>query len=506
MTKIVVIGAGVGGLTAAALLAKDGYEVTVLEAHVYPGGCAGTFYHQGYRFDAGATLAGGFQAGGPHAIVGDLLGITWPIRRAEPAWTIQLPDRRVVRWGYEEQWQAERETQLPAMRHFWRQQEYVAQAVWQFAARIPAYPPSSLGDIVRLGAKIRPAMLPIAPLALTSFGAWLRANRIHDRASRAFIDGQLLISAQVTAENANALYGAIAMDLPRVGAHHVIGGIGNIAQTLVEAFQRLGGTYLKRQAVTSLTPLDQGRYRVSTNKDLVIEADAVLANLTPWALRDLLGDHVPASLVRETQQRPDTWGAYTVYMGVESSAVESECDHYQVIRDYGQPLGEANSVFISLNDPHDSSRAPQGQRTVTMSTHTNIAEWYRLQRDDPEAYHARREAYQERFLQAAESVLPTIRQGIRFIMNGTPQTFQKFTRRPRGMVGGFAQTSLLAARGPQTGLPNLWLVGDSVFPGQSTAGVTAGGMRVAADVARAFGRIRRPVQVSKPPVTVGSGD
>ncbi len=56
MSRIVVIGAGIGGLTTAAILARAGLDVTVLEAHIYPGGCAGTFYHQGYRFDAGATL------------------------------------------------------------------------------------------------------------------------------------------------------------------------------------------------------------------------------------------------------------------------------------------------------------------------------------------------------------------------------------------------------------------------------------------------------------------
>ena len=72
--KIVVIGAGVGGLTTAALLAKRGFDVTVLEAHVEPGGCAATFFHKGYRFDVGATLVGGFHPGGPHQIVGEQLG------------------------------------------------------------------------------------------------------------------------------------------------------------------------------------------------------------------------------------------------------------------------------------------------------------------------------------------------------------------------------------------------------------------------------------------------
>jgi phytoene dehydrogenase-like protein len=314
---------------------------------------------------------------------------------------------------------------------------------------------------------------------------WLKANGIRDQASRAFIDGQLLISAQVTAERANALYGAIAMDLPRVGAQHVMGGIGNIAETLATAFRQLGGSYHKRQTVTDIEPKGRG-YLVKTDKGLEVQAEAVLANLTPWGLAKILGQHTPPGLQRETQTRPDTWGAFTLYMGVDEAAVAGDCDHYQVIQDYGRPLGEGNSVFISLNDPEDGSRAPAGQRTVTMSTHTHIETWYALQAQDPEAYEARRAEYQENFLRAAEQVLPNIRGGIRFIMNGTPQTFQKFTRRPRGMVGGFAQTSLLNARGPGTGLPNLWLVGDSVFPGQSTAGVTAGAMRVAADVERAL--------------------
>jgi len=81
-----VIGAGIGGLTAAALLLHAGHRVTVLEAHIYPGGSAGTFYHQKYLFDAGATLAGGFSPGGPHARLAEILNLEWRVRLADPAW------------------------------------------------------------------------------------------------------------------------------------------------------------------------------------------------------------------------------------------------------------------------------------------------------------------------------------------------------------------------------------------------------------------------------------
>ena len=83
--KIVVIGAGIGGLTTAALLAQKGMEVIVLEANAYVGGCAGTFFHKGYLFDAGATVAGGFQDRAPHQAVGQQLGIEWDVHTYDPA-------------------------------------------------------------------------------------------------------------------------------------------------------------------------------------------------------------------------------------------------------------------------------------------------------------------------------------------------------------------------------------------------------------------------------------
>ena len=57
----VVIGAGIGGLSAAALLTYYGYEVLVLESHYLPGGCAHTFERDGFFFDAGPSLWNGMN-------------------------------------------------------------------------------------------------------------------------------------------------------------------------------------------------------------------------------------------------------------------------------------------------------------------------------------------------------------------------------------------------------------------------------------------------------------
>lgn len=49
----IVIGSGVGGLTAAALLSKAGKRVLVLEQHDQAGGCTHTFENKGFEFDVG---------------------------------------------------------------------------------------------------------------------------------------------------------------------------------------------------------------------------------------------------------------------------------------------------------------------------------------------------------------------------------------------------------------------------------------------------------------------
>ena len=167
------------------------------------------------------------------------------------------------------------------------------------------------------------------------------------------------------------------------------------------------------------------------------------------------------------------------YVGLDADAVPPGLpDHHQVVMDYDKPLGEGNSVFLSLSPTWDTSRAPTGRRALTLSTHTRIQPWWALRQADRDAYRARRAEYTERLLCAAERVIPGLRSRARLVLPATPLTFEFYTGRRLGMVGGFPQTSLLRARGPRTHLPNVFLVGDSIFPGQSTAAVSLGALRV----------------------------
>jgi C-3',4' desaturase CrtD len=488
--KIVVIGAGLGGLTAAAALAKAGLDVTVLEAQVYPGGSASTFYHQGYRFDAGATLAGGFSPGGPMELVGQAVGVaSWKARATCLAMTVHLPDgAQAPLWGDERRWKTRREVFGPGAAKFWRWQEETADAFWELALRLPPWPPQSAGEYGELAGhaldwfsqdplgRLKPGWLAdaVRPVSAHLGGA---SERL-----RTFVDAQLLISAQAESSRANALYGAAALDLPRRGVVHFAGGIGSIAGQLVNAIKKQRGQVRFRQAATRIV-MEGGRpVAVETQRGGSYPADLVIANLTPWNLRELLEEDLPAPLKRLAGTPDAGWGAFVVYAGLDGSAVPAGFPlHHQVVA--GRPLGEGNSVFLSLSPEWDASRAPAGKRAVTLSTHTALKPWWDLHEQDPAAYQERKKAYAEKLLAAAGKALPGLREAAELVLPGTPVTFQRFTRRFRGWVGGFPQTSLLSAWGPRLA-PGLWLAGDSIFPGQSTTAVALGGLRVARSILR----------------------
>jgi C-3',4' desaturase CrtD len=484
MKKVIVIGAGIGGLSAAARLVRAGLDVTVLEAHTYPGGCAGTFFYEGFRFDAGATLAGGFYPGGPMDLLGQAAGIEdWGGIPADPVMAVHLPGgEKVLRKGGVEGWEAYQvdfgEKSIP----FWKWQKRTADAMWQVALKLPPWPPQTARDVKQLALIIFDWMrqgghtFPLLQLGLDAF----RMADVHMKYApeklRLFIDAQLLISAQAESSQSNALYAASALDLPDRGVVHLQGGMGSIGGKLVKAIRENGGKVFYRQEAVRIQRRGGIPVGVETDRGC-FEADVVIANLTPWNLRALLKDDLPRALKRLPPNPERGWGAFTIYAGIDESVLPKELPlHHQIVT--GRPLGEGNSIFLSISPGWDKRRAPSGKRAATLSTHTDYKMWWDLYNQDPEAYQECRNRYVERIMQAVGKVLPGFQESAVFLLPGTPKTFQHFTRRASGWVGGFPQTSLFSTMAPLIS-ERLWMVGDSIFPGQSTAAVALGGLRVA---------------------------
>ena len=89
---------------------------------------------------------------------------------------------------------------------------------------------------------------------------------------------------------------------------------------------------------------------------------------------------------------------------------------------------------------------------------------------------------QDQMRTTLQNQLPELHQYIEKEYPGSPRTFQRFTGREQGFVGGLPRTQgwhNYSDLIPKPLYPNLWMIGDTGFPGQSTLATALGGIRVA---------------------------
>lgn len=483
----VVIGAGIGGLSAAALLARKGMQVTVLEAQSNPGGCAATFSSGDYRFDAGATVGCGFHPGGPMDLFGQELDIRWPVKPESVAWQYRHLDLKLDLSSSRENIIARFPRSVP----FWNEQARIARALWRLSAGGLPWPATGIRDFARLAGKALeciPGSFSLPGLVSKTAHDWLAGHGLDSDADFVrFIDAQLLISVQTTSRYANALNAAIALDLPVSGAWRVQGGIGRIAGLLAESVESGGGAVLYGKKVNRIDSIQREVLGVETTDGDALAADLLIANLTPDSFA-ILDGRSPAAA--EAAIKPLQWSAFMLYLGMDAAVFDrAGIDHLQITAAKGE-LAEGHSIFVSASPADDPSRAPVGQRAVTISTHTRPDLWFSTLSQGSLSFEEMKERYQREVLGLLFEQLPEASGAVRYVSAATPITWELRTGRHHGYVGGYAQTSLFGVRGPSTAYSNLFLAGDSIFPGQSLPGVVTGARRAVELVLRRYGKNR----------------
>ncbi|MGK7890092.1 MAG: C-3',4' desaturase CrtD [Leptolyngbyaceae cyanobacterium] len=489
-TRVVVIGGGIGGLTAAALLAHRGYSVLVVEQAAIAGGCASTFKRRGFTFDVGATQVAGLEPGGIHHQIFSELGIPLPeTRPCDPACAVFLPgeDRPINVWRDPEQWRKERLQQFGDSERFWNCLASLFQASWAFQQRDPVLPPRSGWDFWQLLTAVRPGTLRTAPFTFSTVGQLLKLFRLGDnRRLKTFLDLQLKLYSQVGADETATLYAATALAVSQDphGLFHLEGSMQVLSDRLIEAIRQKGGRILTRQSaqhihtvrnqVTGVVVRD-----LKTREDWEIDADYVVANVTVQNLVKLVGHAMPKSYKKRVDQLPTGSGAFVVYLGVTQAAIPANCPpHLQFLYDYDGPIAENNSLFVSVSHPGDG-RAPEGCATIIASTFTDVDLWRRTwqhsENDKTEDYRQLKQRYMQEAIARLSQFFTLNEDTIIHQEAATPLTFQRYTAREDGIVGGIGQRVPtfgpfgFANRAPVKGL---WLVGDSTHPGEGTAGVS----------------------------------
>lgn len=485
---VVVIGAGFGGLATALRLAELGGDVVLCETLRYPGGCASTFTRNGYQFEAGATLFSGLGEGQLFSSWNDAwdLGLRFDlldplVELRTKLWTLSIPpDRRAL---------VERFCALPgadpgALAAFFRTQQGVADALWRLFDDPSLLPPLSGNAVAR---HLRRS-LSYAPV-LRWMGRPLSDLVAHHGLAgweplRVYLDAVSQITVQASADEAEAPFAMAAMDYFFRGTGHVHGGIGKLAWGLTDAIGKAGGEVMLSNRVKRLRR-DAGSWVVETRGG-DIQAPTVVGNLLPQSLSAMTDVGFDDSL-RDVQESVESgWGAAMLYLVVDSSALpEAGAHHLQLVDDETAPFMEGNHLFCSVSAADERERAPEGSRTVTISTHVPMKKLRELEPGQEAAYV---ESIQRRMRETLARRAPELADSVKLEMTASPRTFARFTNRHLGYVGGVPRTVGLRhyrprALWPREAAPGLFLVGDSVLLGQSTLAVAIGGARTAETLA-----------------------
>lgn len=489
MERTIVIGAGIGGLTAGALLAKEGHQVTVLEAMGELSGCAGKYRRHPYVFAAGATLGMALEPGGIHERVFRHLAITPNAELLEEVMELHHPHGSVVLTKDRARFMEQVTTQFPNHKKqilsFFEEVYSLANLIRSLMKPLPAMPPETISDLLFVAKYLRPEQVKLAPILLRPLKDLLKKHGLHHLADfRYILDGILIDSMQTTSHEASALFSCIALDIYHQGAYYVPGGLYQFGEWLADAIKRDGGIVKKLRRVVQLEKMGEG-WRVMDHRGNSYEAESIVYNGDPRNLEKMLDAKLYEQLPNKLKKMKEnlTWGTYSLYIALDTTKLQAPLRPFQQISHGAKgEMDEGRHFFVSSSKPDDRLRAPEGFQTVTISTHTNLSHW-----DTKEKYDTYRQQMKDRILSAVEAYHPGFIDAIERIEDGAPVGWENYTLRTNGSVGGFAQTpfhALFGAASHRSGLEGLYLCGDHIFPGGGTIGVTTSGLHCARSIAR----------------------
>lgn len=483
---VAVIGAGLGGLAAAALLADAGLSVVVAERHSVPGGFACHWWrraqHDGktwrFRFDGGVHDVSGVRPGGVVTGLSDRLGLNldWrpmPHGARRDGTIVDLAQGAAAL----DQLCARFPADAAGIRAFHDTATRIFDAMYASAAdhcgvpMPPATPEAMLAFARRY---------PEATHWLDRPYADLVAAHVADPAARAAL-ARLSGYISDRPENLSVARMIPLLGYDRFGGFYPVGGSGRIAEEFVAAIERRGGTVRLGAAVAGIDVTGGHISGIRLADGARIAARAVVANGDILrTLRDLLpADALPARARTCLAAEPAT-SAAMLHLGLDIQP-----DLPPILSGLTTPDGR--SVSLMAPSTVDPSAAPDGGGTVELVLHIPHAEalaWFggdggadpAALRATP-AYQAAKAALTEQMLAAAEQVLPDLRRHIVHCSAATPVTFARYVGSEAGTIYGLADRQRWHGfRGP---IPGLYFAGSGANVGPGVEAVLIAGASVA---------------------------
>lgn len=519
---VIVVGSGMGGMTAAAYLAANGRRTLVLEQGDVLGGCTHVFRRKGYEFEVGVHYLG--DCGRPEGNIPTMLRGVGVDKRIEfreidpdgfdvlafPSVTFKVPRG----WdAYRDRLVETFPEDAAALRRYVRIIRKLADAVDR--AITPASTRGTAATTLRAGWAAPFAMLPLARL-LDVCGV--------GPAPRPVLGGQTPAYA-APADRAPAIVQAgYLKNYVEGGAYFPIGGGQVLSATMAEVVRASGGDFRLNSRVRRIV-VERGRVRgVELDTGETITAPVVVSNADlKRTYLELLGPSVVSPLKRKlVSSYKMAWPLFNTYLGLDidlsDTMSSAQIWKFRADADFG-PMQKTVSwdgagrdrerwldivrdnaaamIHIATNKDTVTPLAPAGHSIVEIMTYLPAdhdlwglsdggpvdGEKYRSNPD----YLAVKDVITEILIDLAAEVIPNLRDHIVWQEAGTPITQERYTHSTAGGSYGIEMNLFQIGPlrpGPTTEIRGLYLAGASLGWGPGVEGVMLSGVGAAGAVLR----------------------
>ncbi|HET7900170.1 MAG TPA: phytoene desaturase family protein [Candidatus Nanopelagicales bacterium] len=478
MARVVVVGAGMGGMACAARLAVKRHDVTVIEQSSTYGGKLGTFERDGFVFDTGPSLVTlpavyrdlFLKTGGELEESIDLIDL-------EPAFGYRFPDGTTVDMpgvDFSACARALGEALGGTAAEDWNAFMRRAAQIWQVTRRpFLESPLTGLSDLLPLARNLSDVRT-VAPF--TSLRS-LAAQYLHDPRLRMLVDRYATYTGS-DPRRAPAALATVPYVEQTFGAYHVGGGVRRLADALHARTLERGVAYRFSTDVVEVLTAEAGVTGVRLADGEVVEADVVVANADATHLyRDLVHDSRARKAVASLRKATPSLSGFVLLLAVRGRTPGLRHHNVWFPQDYD---AEFDAIFGDrarpVDDPTVYVCAPDDDRMRPDADHES---WFVLV--NAPRHGTRRErgtvdwtepgladSYRDHVLDVMAQRGFDVRDRLIWAETRTPADLERDTRAPGGAIYGTSSNGARAAflrptnRSP---VPGLYLVGGSAHPG-----------------------------------------
>jgi len=453
----------------ASLLDVHGHDVVLLEKEPTLGGCASTFKHGHYHYNAGATTLAGYHEGGVVRTLFDTINVQPKLIATDPAIVVLQGHNEIKRFSNVDQCIHEIQRSYPHPKHteFWNLVYAIGQNFYPLKGHY--YSNASLSKKLRSLLSMTPILKKFWPYL------WKDARRfIHDFYGGIsqdycdFLDAQILIVAQSTSDHINFFTAAMALGYTFHETHYAVGGMGKLCESLTSRIHDVR----THTEVTSIHH-EKDRFILKTNTDC-LETKNLIMGTTHYESGKYFDTKKIQNYYHRYEKLNNHQSAFVLYLTLHSNRPFHH--HYQIITQEIIPHTLSKALFISFSDKSDTDIAPQGFFSVTASIHTDARWWVNL---EPSRY---RQQKKELTQLLRTLICDTLHLDVSEIVESfaaTPKTFGRYINRTQ--LGGNALTMknfLPSLPSNDTSIQGLYHVGDTAYAAQGWPGVAMGVMNL----------------------------